>query len=140
MPAHEYVLTGDAELIKRMTLDVLERQEFRIRWNDEWSAVVEQGSRLKSVLFGGFAPYMRLGVAIRSLDPDTSTQSETEPEPAEELNVVRVDQLSSGMLGGVMGAKKSRAGYSGLRSQLAEVFAAEGWLVEERNPGPSQLA
>ena len=127
MASYEFVVDADPEHVRDLAREVVDAAGFDASWRDEWNASVQRGSRVRSVLLGAFAPHVRVDLAVRSLD-DEGRQS-----------VLRLDNRASGLLGGVMGAQKSRAGWNSLRDELAEHLRATGQLVEERDPGPSRI-
>lgn len=149
MLSWEYVVDDDAECVKALAGDVVVQQGFELTWRDDWNAVVERGSRVRNVLLGAFSPHVRVDLAIRSLPPETETDTDTDTDDETDIDgaaavperiVVRIDNRASGLLGGVMGAQKTRSGWSELRRALSDRLAGAGTLVEERDPGPSRLA
>lgn len=129
MQVHEFVVSSDAEQTTAMLASALDTLGFTVEWRDEWTATATRGSRVKNVLFGAFAPYSRVAAAVRALEEDSSA----------ERHVLRMETRASGMLGGVMGLKRTRDGYAELRATLRERLEASGALVEERDPGPSMI-
>lgn len=121
MAVHEFTLTGDADDAKQTTLDAFAERGFSLAWDDEWTFVATRGSRIKNILFGGFSPYVRVDVALRSWDDDTT--------------VVRFDRRTGGWAGGIAGMKKTRDASADVREHLAEAFDRAGVLVERRDGG-----
>lgn len=120
MAAHEYVLTGDPARAKQTSIDALAQRNFRITWSDDWTAVAEKGNKIANALLGAFAQYFKVGVAIRSLDETNS--------------ILRIETLSKGYMGGIVGASRTRKNFAQLRDELAAIFAGAGVLVEQRDP------
>lgn len=125
MAAHEFVLDAESERARQIVDDVIDGSDYTVMWRDEWTAAVGRGSAARNVLFGAFVPLVRVDLAIRSLD-DART-------------VVRLDNRASGLLGGVMGARRSRQGWNEIRGALSAAFGSDGVLAEERDPGPSRI-
>ena len=63
---------------------------------------------------------MEVAVAVRSIDEGHS--------------VIRIDSLTTGMMGGVWGMSKTTKNFAELRDQLGTAFDVAGVLVAHRNP------
>jgi hypothetical protein len=119
MAAVEFTITGDPARARQTAVGALSARQFTLAWTDEWTASAERGSRTKNVLLGAFAQYFKVGVAVRSLDDDHS--------------VVRVESLTSGWMGGLWGANKTKSNLRELRTELGTAFESAGVLVDVRD-------
>jgi hypothetical protein len=111
----EFVLTSDASQAKAATVDELEANKFRLTWADEANGLAERGSKLWNAVAGAAAQYFKVGVRVA---PGADGQS-----------TVRLEQLSSGWLGGAIGAARTRRNLARLRDDLASTFSKAGVLV-----------
>jgi hypothetical protein len=120
MSSHEFTILGDPARARQTVSDALESRDFVMHWSDEWTAKAIKGNKTKAMFLGAFALYMEVGVAVRSLDDGHS--------------VIRIDSLTTGMMGGVWGMSKTTKNFAELRDQLGAAFDAAGVLVSHRNP------
>ena len=75
-------------------------------------------SKVANVFGGGFAQYFKVGVRVMSGD--------------ESQSIVRLDRLSSGWMGGALGASRTKKNFVGLRDELRRTFHDAGVLVDVR--------
>lgn len=120
MLSHEFTILGDPARARQTASDALVARDFVMHWTDDWTAKAVKGNKTKAVLLGAFALYMEVGVAVRSLDDGHS--------------VIRIDSLTTGMMGGVWGMSKTAKNFAELRDQLGTAFDVAGVLVAHRNP------
>ncbi len=120
MASYEFTVVGDPARARQTASDALVARDFVMHWSDDWTAKAITGNKTKALLLGAFALYMEVGVAIRSLDEGHS--------------VIRIDSLTTGMMGGVWGVSKTTKNFAELRDQLGTAFDGAGVLVAHRNP------
>lgn len=120
MAAYEFTINGDPARAKQTASEALVAREFVLEWSDEWTAIAVKGNKAKAVLLGAFALYMEIGVSVRSLDAKHS--------------LIRIEGLTSGMMGGVLGARKTTKNFAALRDELGQAFDAAGVLVAHSDP------
>ena len=120
MSSYEFTILGDPARARQTAADALAAREFVLHWSDDWTAKAIRGNKTKAALLGAFALYMEVGVAVRSLDSGHS--------------VIRIDSLTTGMMGGVWGMSKTTKSFAELRDQLGTAFDVAGVLVAHRNP------
>ncbi|MFT6293248.1 MAG: hypothetical protein ACJAR2_003870 [Ilumatobacter sp.] len=120
MSSYEFTITGDPARAKQTATDALVAREFVLEWSDDWTAKAVQGSKVKAMLLGAFALYMEVAVSVRSLD--------------ESHSLIRIDGLTSGLMGGVLGARKTTKNFAELRDELGRAFDAAGVLVTHSDP------
>jgi hypothetical protein len=111
----EFMLEGDPTRARATLQEALEARKFRVTWTDDWTGVAERGSKVANVLLGALAQYFKVGVSIRSGDNGQS--------------VGRLDRLSSGWMGGAIGAARTRKNLENLRNELQSTFQSAGVLV-----------
>ena len=120
MSSYEFTILGDPARARQTASDALIAREFVMHWTDDWTAKAIRGNKTKAALLGAFALYMEVGVAVRSIDDGHS--------------VIRIDSLTTGMMGGVWGMSKTTKNFSELRDQLGTAFDVAGVLLAHRNP------
>ena len=120
MPSYEFTVVGDPTRAKHTAANALEAKDFVMQWSDDWTATAIKGSKVKAALLGAFALYMEIGVAVRTLDQANS--------------VIRIDSLTTGMMGGVWGMSKTKQHFAQLRDELGATFDSAGVLVAHRDP------
>lgn len=111
----EFVLRGDPARARATVVQELEGLGFRLSWSDEWTAVAERGSQVANAIVGALAQYFRVGVRIMSVDQGQS--------------ILRLDRLTSGWLGGAVGASRTKKQMARLRDDLWKAFYEAGVLV-----------
>ena len=114
----EFVVVGDPQRAKATVSAALQERKFTLTWTDEWTGVAERGSKVANVLGGVFAQYFKVGLQVMS---GGGSQS-----------IVRLDRLSSGWMGGALGASRTNRNFVGLRDELRKTFDGAGVLVEDR--------
>ena len=120
MSSYEFTILGDPARARQTASDALVAREFVMHWSDDWTAKAIKGNKTKAMLLGAFALYMEVAVAVRSVDEGHS--------------VIRIDSLTTGMMGGVWGMSKTTKNFAGLRDQLGSAFDVAGVLVAHRDP------
>ncbi len=120
MSAYEFTVTGDPAVAKQTAVQALESQEFVLEWAEDWSGRAIRGNKVKAALLGALSPYMEIGVKVMALDGGVS--------------VIRLDQLTTGMMSGVIGMKKTDKAFTALIDQLGRTFDQAGVLVRHGNP------
>ena len=111
----DYVLEGDPARARATLQEALEARKFRVAWTDDWTGYAERGNKVANALLGAFAQYFKVGVSVRSLENGQSC--------------ARIDRLSSGWMGGAIGAARTRKNFEGLREELQMTFHSAGVLV-----------
>lgn len=111
----DYVLEGDPARARATLQEALEARKFRVTWTDDWTGYAERGNKIANALLGAFAQYFKVGVSVRSLESGQSC--------------ARIDRLSSGWMGGAIGAVRTRKNFEGLRDELQTTFQSAGVLV-----------
>lgn len=121
MAAHEFTLRGDAERAKQTAIEAFESRGFAFTWIDAWTGRATKGSKGANIMLGALAQYFELEVSVRSVDAEQS--------------VVRIGTLSSGWMGGAIGASRTKKNFVSLRDELGATFDAAGVLVAHREAG-----
>jgi hypothetical protein len=111
----EFVVTGDPATARATVQAALEARKFRMTWHDDWTATAERGNKIANLLVGAFAQYFKVGVRLMSNSPEQTT--------------VRLERQSSGMMGGAVGAARTRKNMETLKSELSATFGSAGVLV-----------
>lgn len=124
MPAYEFTVTGDPVAAKQTAVDALAAQKFVMHWDEDWSGRAIRGTKLKAALLGAFAPYMEIGIRVMALDGGVSA--------------IRLDQLTTGWLSGLLGVRKTEKAFATLREGLENTFGHAGVLVSHGNPAAAQ--
>ncbi len=120
MSAYEFTVTGDPAVAKQTAVHALQSQQFVLEWAEDWSGTAVRGSKVKAALLGALSPYMEIGVKVMALDGGVS--------------VIRLDQLTTGMMSGVIGMKKTDKAFVTLIDELGRTFDQAGVLVRHGNP------
>lgn len=116
MTAINFVVAGDVARAKTTAVQALEEKGFRLKWDDEWTATAEKGSKARTALLGGFSQYINLKLEVRS-------------GQAPEQSVIRLIQGSKGVMGGALGVAKTNKARNQLRDELTTTFQRAGVLV-----------
>jgi hypothetical protein len=111
----EFMLEGDPTRARATLQEALEARKFRVTWSDDWTGVAERGSKIANVFLGALAQYFKVGVSVRSGEDGRS--------------IGRLDRLSSGWMGGAIGAARTRKNLERLRDDLQATFQSAGVLV-----------
>jgi hypothetical protein len=111
----EFVLTGDPARAKATVQQALETRKFKITWSDDWTGLAERGSKTANAFLGAAAQYFKVGVAVRSGHDGNA--------------IVRLDRLSTGWMGGAIGASRTTKNMNTLRDELGATFQSAGVLV-----------
>jgi hypothetical protein len=111
----EFMLEGDPTRARATLQEALEARKFRVTWADDWTGVAERGSKIANVFLGALAQYFKVGVSVRSGEDGRS--------------IGRLDRLSSGWMGGAIGAARTRKNLERLRDDLQATFQSAGVLV-----------
>ena len=90
MAAHEFTLLGDSGVAKQTAIEAFESRGFSFTWIDDWTCRATKGNKAANVMLGALAQYFELEMSVRALD--------------DEQSVVRIATLSSGWMGGAIGA------------------------------------
>ena len=93
---------------------VFERHNFKLTWEDRTTATAESGSKFLNFFAGSFAQYYKIGLRVMNPDQGECT--------------VRLEEVSRGWMGGLMGTAKTRAMLTELRSELELAFSDAGIL------------
>jgi hypothetical protein len=115
----DLVVTGDPARAKATASAALEARGFAVRWAEEWSGTADKGNRFLNVFLGALAQYFKVGIRVMSA-----------PAPGE--SIVRLETLSSGWAGGVLGANRTKRNLAGLRDELTAAFRHAGVLIAVR--------
>lgn len=110
----EFHIDGDAAQAKATVVEALEARKFRLSWTSEWAGVAQKGSVVANVLLGALAQHFKFGVSVM-----------TSPEGH---GVIRLDKLSSGWLGGALGARRTTKNFDSLKVELEQTFGNAGVL------------
>lgn len=111
----DLVVAGDPTRACATVAHEMTARGFRLSWADNWNAVAERGSKAGNVALGAVAQYFKVGVRVMSTGDGNS--------------IVRLESLSSGWIGGAIGAHRSKANFGRLRDELWRTFYAAGVLV-----------
>ena len=112
----DFKVTGDPTMARATAERALTERKFKITWTDDWSGVAERGNKVANAIVGALAQYFKVGLRLMSEGP-----AET---------VVRIERLSSGWAGGVIGASRTNRNFANLKSELEATFGAAGVLVD----------
>lgn len=112
----DFTVTGDPARAHATATEALEGRKFTLTWSDPWTGVAERGSKVGNVLAGAMAQYFKIGVRVMSAPTDGQA-------------IVRIEQQSSGWMGGAIGAHRTKKNFAGLRDELRATFETAGVLV-----------
>jgi hypothetical protein len=110
----DFVVSGDPKIARATVERALAARQFRVTWQDEWTAVAERGSKGANFWLGTFAQYFKVGVSLTSAAPGQT--------------ILRIERQSSGLMGGAIGASRTRRNLSSLHDELRATFSAAGVL------------
>lgn len=110
----EFHIDGDAAQAKATVVEALETRKFKLSWTSEWAGVAQKGSVVANALLGALAQHFKFGVSVM-----------TDPEGH---GVIRMDKVSSGWLGGALGARRTTKSFENLKAELEQTFSAAGVL------------
>jgi hypothetical protein len=110
----EFHVDGDASTARATVAEALAARKFKLEWSDEWSGVARKGSVVANVLLGALAQHFKFGVAVM-----------TAPEGH---GVIRLDKVTSGWMGGAIGARRTTKSFEALKGELEQTFTAAGVL------------
>jgi hypothetical protein len=110
----EFHIDGDAARAKATVAEALEARKFKLSWTSEWAGVAQKGSVVANALLGALAQHFKFGVTVM-----------TAPEGH---GVIRMDKISSGWLGGALGARRTTKNFESLKAELEQTFGAAGVL------------
>jgi hypothetical protein len=111
----DLVVTGDPSRARATVAQEMAARGFRLTWADEWTAVAERGSKGANVALGALAQYFKVGLRVMSAGTGNS--------------IVRLETLSSGWMGGAIGAHRTTTNFDRLRDDLWRTFYDAGVLV-----------
>jgi hypothetical protein len=97
----------DHEAAKDVITDTLSSRGYSVRWSGP-TGTAELGDWVNTAFAGGLAPHCRVGLHL--------VASKTGP-------LVRLEQLSSGGLGGRIGARRTHKAVAGIAGDLHEAFS-----------------
>lgn len=112
----DLVINGDPARARATVGQELVSRGFRITWSDEWTGLAERGSVGANVVLGAAAQYFKVGLRV---------MSGAYPGQA----IVRIEELSSGWMGGAIGAHRTATNFQRLRDDLWRTFYDAGVLV-----------
>jgi hypothetical protein len=104
----------DAPAARDRAAQELEARKFKVKWEDDWYAVAERGNKWLNAVAGALAQYFKVGIRVMGAD---------------EVTVVRFEKLSSGWLGGAIGAMRVEKQMKALRDDFASAFDSVGLLA-----------
>ncbi|MGO8875204.1 MAG: hypothetical protein ACLQNG_05485 [Acidimicrobiales bacterium] len=110
----DFLVTGDPVAARATAERALVERQFKLSWQDEWTATAERGSKAMNVVAGALAQYFKVGVRLFATSPAETT--------------VRIERQSSGWTGGAIGAARTTKNLASLRSELEATFGAAGVL------------
>jgi hypothetical protein len=111
----DFQVTGDPVTARATVEEALVARKFQVTWSDEWTGTAERGSKVANAIVGALAQYFKVGVRLMSAQPGQTT--------------VRIERLSSGWMGGAIGASRTTKNFAALRAQLEATFSAAGVLM-----------
>ncbi len=112
----DFKVSGDPARARATAERALTDRKFKISWQDEWSGTAERGNKTANVLLGAAAQYFAVGLQVRSAGPDET--------------VIRIERLSTGWMGGAIGASRTTKNMSGLATELESTFKSAGVLLD----------
>jgi len=118
MAGFKFIVSGDPSTARNTAYTELQNQGFTITPLDDWTADAERGSAGASIAFGAFAGKKGRHVKLR-----VSCQS----DPAG--LAITLIQGTSGISGGLIGAKQASDIYSGIYNAVGWAFQSAGVLV-----------
>lgn len=112
----DITVTGEPSVARGIAAEALAAHGFTLGWVDEWHATAERGSSTKAVLLGAFSPHTKV---------DLQVLAGTQPDQS----ILRLTRTNSGMLGGAIGAHRTKSGFEKLRDELAAELHRRGVYV-----------
>ena len=116
--AIDFVVTGDPVAVRATIEEALTSRGFSMMWQDGSTGIAVRGSRVANVLIGALAQYFRVGVRIVA------------GRPGEAL--VRIEPLSSGWSGGVVGVARYSQEYRIARRGVGGHIPPSPWVARGR--------
>jgi hypothetical protein len=110
----DFLVAGDPVAARVTVEQALVARQFRVEWQDDWTATAERGSKGMNFAVGAFAQYFKVGVRLVSAQPGQT--------------IVHIERQSSGMMGGAFGMVRVRRNLTALRAELEAIFGAAGVL------------
>jgi hypothetical protein len=100
----DFLVTGDPVAACATVEEALVARKYKMTWQDGWTATAERGSKVANALAGAAAQYFKVGVRLMSARPGETT--------------VRIERLSSGWMGGAIGAARTTKSLEALCTEL----------------------
>jgi hypothetical protein len=113
--SREIAVVGEPVKARATVVQALESRGFTVVWADEWSGTAEKGSKGKQIMFGGFAPHLKVGLSLHAIDRGT---------------VVRLIRPSAGVSGGLLGRSKAIKQFNGVADEVYASFRQAGVLLD----------
>lgn len=110
----DFLVTGDPAAARATAEQALVARNFKVAWNDDWTATAERGSKVANALAGAFAQYFKIGVRLMTTEPGET--------------MIRIESQSSGAMGGAIGMARTRKNFAALRTELESTFNSAGVL------------
>lgn len=114
MVTYTYRLSGDPVESLSTALAALEAQQYTVTRDSQWSATAEVGSQTKVILFGGFAPHIRLSVSVATVGDGAA---------------LRLVPTSTGAAGGLLGMGRLKRAVRAAGDGVRDALAATGHLT-----------
>lgn len=110
----DFIVSGDPQTARATVERALMDRKFQLTWQDDTTGVAERGSRIAYFFLGAFAQYFKIGVHLEAAGTDETT--------------VRIERQSSGLMGGAIGASRTKRNMSSLQAELQATFSSAGVL------------
>lgn len=95
MDTHEYVTSMTPDALRDHARGYFDHHGYRMEWTNEWTAVAERGSMVKTLLLGAFVePHVRVGLQVCGAGPNQA--------------ILRLTKINSGWMAGAIGAHKNK--------------------------------
>jgi hypothetical protein len=111
----DFVVNGDPARARATAEQALVARGFAVKWQDDWTGIAERGSKTGNLVAGALAQYLKVGVRLMSGEPGNT--------------IVRIEKLSTGWMGGAIGASRTTKNFTSLQTELSTTFDAAGVLV-----------
>jgi hypothetical protein len=110
----DFTVTSDPIKAAATAEQALVARKFGVTWQDGWTATAERGSKVANAIAGAAAQYFKVGVRIMSADQG--------------MTIIRIERVSSGWMGGAIGAARTTKNLKKLREELESTFSEAGVL------------
>ncbi len=115
MESQEYFTSMEPTALREHVEGFFAHHRYQLRWNSDWDAAAERGSKIKTLLIGAFAePHMKLNLQIAAGVPGQT--------------VLRISKENSGWMAGAIGAHKNNKAWTDIQHNLGSSLHQLGAL------------